>query len=86
MHLTGWNVQADPGVQRGVSQQAAGGEVPVQDVPPQHLRGRRHLPRHSPEQMEPHLRRLRHPHQYPVTGRGPGYLNFIRKLFDAFPP
>ena len=51
MHLSGWNVQADPGVQRGVSQQAAGGEVPVQDVPSQHLRGRRHLPRHPPEQV-----------------------------------
>ena len=70
MHLSGWNIQADPGVQRGVSQQAAGGEVPVQDVPSQHLRGRRHLPRHPPEQVEPHLRRLRHHHQYPVTGRG----------------
>ena len=44
LYLSGWNIQADPGVQRGVFQQAAGGEVPVQDVPSQHLRGRRHLP------------------------------------------
>ena len=52
----------------GVSLKAAGGEVPVKDVLSQHLRGRRHLPRHSPEQVEPHLRLFRHPHQYPVTG------------------
>ena len=36
---------------------------------PNIIRGRWHLPRHPPEQVEPHLRRLRHPHQYPVTGR-----------------
>ena len=59
---------------------------------PNIIRGRWHLPRHSPEQVEPHLRRLRHPHQYPVTGRGQLYLilnlniSFYWKLFDAFSP
>ena len=45
-----WLIFHSEPVHRGVPQQAADGQVRVQDVPPQRVRRRRHLPRHPPEQ------------------------------------
>ena len=59
------HLQADPGLHGGVPQPPARREVRVPHVPPQHLRGRRHLPGHPAEPVVPHLRRRRRADVHP---------------------
>ncbi len=54
-------------VHGGVPEQGPDGALPLEDVPSERVRGRRHLPRHPSEPLEPDLRRLGHPHVDPVA-------------------
>ena len=78
----GWNLQINSGVQWRVSEQAAGRQIPFEDVPPQHLCGRRDLSGHFTKPLESHIRRVCHPHKYPVLGncKSCPHINFTRVL------
>lgn len=67
--LRGRHVQADDRVHGGVPEQTAHRPLRVQDVPPERVRGRRHLPGHPAEPVESHVRRVGHPDLHTVTAQ-----------------
>ena len=69
--MGGRHIQSDAGVHGPIPKQGASGQICDQDVPPQHLSGRAHLPRHSPSAVDSDLRRRRDIDFDPVPAERP---------------